>query len=67
MVKLAEKHLRNACALLGSQEASKVYSKLNLLDVSFDLCPRWDKALELKARTFLYLQKFKDVANMLWE
>jgi len=53
--------------LLGSQEASEVYSTLNLLDVSLDLCPIWEKALELKARAFLYLRKFKDVANMLWE
>lgn len=65
--KLAEKHLSNARALLGSQEPTEIYSALNLLDAALDLCPRWEKALELKARAFLYLRKFRDVANMLQE
>jgi hypothetical protein len=38
-----------------------------MLDVSLDLCPIWEKSLELKARAFLYLGKFKDVANVLQE
>jgi len=45
----------------------KIYSTLNLLDVALDLCPRWEKALELKAKEFLYLRKFIDVENMLQE
>lgn len=65
--KLAEKHLSNARALLASQEQTEIYSALDLLDAALDLCPRWEKALELKARAFLYLRKFKDVANMLQE
>jgi hypothetical protein len=66
-VQLAEKHLKNAWALLGSQEPNEIYSALNLLGAALDICPRWEKALELKARAFLYLGKFKDVANMLQE
>jgi hypothetical protein len=54
-------------ALLGSQEPNEIYSALNMLDVSLDLCPIWEKSLELKAREFFYLGKFKDVANMLQE
>lgn len=59
--------MKNARALLGSQEPNEIYSALNLLDAAIDLCPGWDKALELKARAFLYLGKFRDVANMLQE
>jgi hypothetical protein len=59
--------LKNARALLGSQEPNEIYSALNMLDVALDLCPIWEKSLELKARAFLYLGKFKDVANMLQE
>jgi hypothetical protein len=59
--------LKNAQALLGSQELNEIYSTLNMLDVALDLCPIWEKSFELKARAFLYLGKFKDVENMLQE
>ncbi|KAH9306654.1 hypothetical protein KI387_011058, partial [Taxus chinensis] len=62
---LAEKHLSNAQALLGSQEPSEIYSALNFLDAALDLFPRCEKALELKARALLYLRRFRDVADML--
>eukprot|EP01018_Ginkgo_biloba_P027414 Gb_38343 [translate_table: standard] len=65
--KLAEKHLSNARVLLGSQDPTEIYSAINLLDAALDLCPKWEKALELKARALLYLRRFKDVANMLQE
>jgi hypothetical protein len=59
--------LKNARALFGGQEPNEIYSALNMLDVALDLCPLWEKSLELKARAFLYLGKFKDVANMMQE
>jgi len=59
--------LKNARALLGSQELNEIYSTLNMLNVALDLCPIWENSLELKARAFLYLGKFKDVENMLQE
>eukprot|EP01018_Ginkgo_biloba_P015442 Gb_13961 [translate_table: standard] len=65
--KLAEKHLGNARLLLGSQEAADIFSAINLLDAALKLCPKWEKALELKARALLYVGRFKDVASMLEE
>lgn len=36
-----------------------------LLDAALSLCPRHEEALELKARSLLFLRRFRDVADML--
>lgn len=38
---------------------------MNLLDAALAISPRLDQALELRARSLLYLRRFKDVADML--
>ncbi|KAI5321958.1 hypothetical protein L3X38_031030 [Prunus dulcis] len=44
---------------------SKIASAVGLLDAALAISPRLEQALELKARSLLYLRRFKDVADML--
>lgn len=50
---------------MAAQEQSEVAYALNLLEAALALSPRFEIALELKARCLLYLRRFKDVADML--
>ena len=57
--------MKDARGLIATQEQSEIASALNLLDAALVLSPRFEVALELKARSLLYLRRFKDVADML--
>ncbi|KAI3741757.1 hypothetical protein L1987_59433 [Smallanthus sonchifolius] len=63
--KIVDKYVRDARALISSQEQSDIAAALNLLDAALALSPRFEQALELKARSLLYLRRYKEVADML--
>ena len=62
---MVEKYIKDARNLIATQEQSEVASALNLLEAALAISPRLEQALELKAKSLLYLRRFKDVANML--
>ncbi|XP_076905472.1 uncharacterized protein LOC143561231 [Bidens hawaiensis] len=63
--KIVDKYVKDARALISSQDQSDIASALNLLDAALTLSPRFEQALELKARSLLYLRRYKEVADML--
>ncbi|KAM6558887.1 hypothetical protein CsatA_028126 [Cannabis sativa] len=63
--KIVDKYLKDARNLIATQEHNEIVSALTLLDAALALSPRFEQALELKARSLLYLRRFKDVADML--
>lgn len=63
--KLVDKYVKDARVLIATQEQSEISSALSLLDAALALSPRFELALELKARSLLYLRRFKEVADML--
>ncbi|XP_028771071.1 uncharacterized protein LOC114728349 [Neltuma alba] len=63
--KIVEKYIKDARAMIATQEHGEIASALNLLDAALAISPRQDKALELKARSLLFLRRFKEVADML--
>ncbi|CAH8322687.1 unnamed protein product [Eruca vesicaria subsp. sativa] len=63
--KIVDKYMKEAKNLIASQDPNDVESALNLLESALSLSPRYELALELKARSLLYLRRFKDVADML--
>ncbi|XP_022759668.1 uncharacterized protein LOC111306032 [Durio zibethinus] len=63
--KLVDKYIKDARCLIATQEQNEIASALNLLDAALALSPRFEIALELKARSLLYLRRFRDVADML--
>ncbi|KAI4301486.1 hypothetical protein L6164_034762 [Bauhinia variegata] len=63
--KMVEKYIKDARSLIATQEQSEIASALNRLDAALVISPRLDQALELKARSLLYLRRFKEVADML--
>ncbi|XP_047335336.1 uncharacterized protein LOC124938856 [Impatiens glandulifera] len=63
--KIVEKYVKDARFLIATQEQNEIASALNLLDAALALSPRYEPALELKAKSLLCLRRFKDVANML--
>ncbi|OIT38106.1 PREDICTED: uncharacterized protein LOC109239869 isoform X2 [Nicotiana attenuata] len=63
--KIVDKYIKDAKLLIATQEPSEIASAVNLLDAALSLSPRFELALELKARSLLYLRRFKDVAAML--
>ena len=65
VIQIVDKYIKDARNLIASQEKSEIASALNLLDAALALSPRFEVALELKARSLLYLGRFKDVADML--
>nr|GMD63975.1 DnaJ subfamily C member like [Ipomoea batatas] len=65
--KIADKYVKDAKVLIASQDAGAMASALNVLEAALILSPRLELALELKARTLLFLRRFKDVADMLQE
>lgn len=62
---IVEKYIKDARILIATQEQSEIASALNLLDAALAISPRLDQALELRARSLLYLRRFKEVADML--
>ncbi|PHU30600.1 hypothetical protein BC332_02693 [Capsicum chinense] len=63
--KIVDKYIKDAKFLIATQEHSEIASAVSLLDAALALLPRFELALELKARSLLYLRRFKDVADML--
>lgn len=63
--KIVDKCIRDARNLIATRERSEVASAISLLDSALALSPRFELALELKARSLLFLRRFKDVADML--
>ncbi|KGN52845.1 uncharacterized protein LOC101221887 [Cucumis sativus] len=64
---MANRYVKDARCLIASGGENEVVSALNLLDAALVLAPRYEQALELKARSLLYLRRYKDVADMLQE
>lgn len=65
LLQIVEKYIKDARSLIATQEQSEIASALNLLDAALAISPRLDQALELRARSLLYLRRFKEVADML--
>nr|GFC33215.1 hypothetical protein [Tanacetum cinerariifolium] len=63
--KIVDKYVKDARALISSQDQSDIVSALNLLDAALNLSPKYEQAIELKARSLLYLRRYKQVADML--
>ncbi|KAJ9547504.1 hypothetical protein OSB04_020047 [Centaurea solstitialis] len=63
--KIVDKYVKDARTLISSQEQTDIAAALNLLDAALALSPRFEQALELKARSLLYLRRYKQVADML--
>ncbi|XP_010429191.1 PREDICTED: uncharacterized protein LOC104713698 isoform X3 [Camelina sativa] len=63
--KIVDKYMKEARNLIASQDPNDVKSALDLLESALSVSPRYELALELKARSLLYLRRFKDVADML--
>ncbi|XP_027366366.1 uncharacterized protein LOC113872764 [Abrus precatorius] len=63
--KIVEKYIKDARSLIATHEQSEIASAVNLLDAALAISPRLDEALELRARSLIYLRRFKDVADML--
>lgn len=65
--KIVEKYVKEARALIATNEQEDITVALNHLEAALALCPRFEEALELKARSLFYLRRFKDIADMLQE
>ncbi|CAN6690384.1 unnamed protein product [Malus baccata var. baccata] len=63
--KVVEKYMKDARSLIATNERSEIASAVGLLDAALSIAPRLEEALELKARSLLYLRRFKEVADML--
>ncbi|GMH02324.1 hypothetical protein Nepgr_004163 [Nepenthes gracilis] len=63
--KIVDRYVKDARVMIASREPSEIAAALSLLDAALALSPRFESALELKARCLLYLRRFKDVADML--
>uniref|UniRef100_A0A1J3JBM8 Uncharacterized protein n=1 Tax=Noccaea caerulescens TaxID=107243 RepID=A0A1J3JBM8_NOCCA len=63
--KLVDTYIKDARTLMASEELNDVTSALHLLDAALSISPRFETALELKARSLLFLRRFKEVADML--
>ncbi|VVA89741.1 unnamed protein product [Arabis nemorensis] len=62
--KRVDKYMKNVKSLITSQDPNDVVSALNLLNSTLSLSPRHELALELKARSLLYLRRFKEIADL---
>ncbi|RWV80685.1 hypothetical protein GW17_00058004 [Ensete ventricosum] len=62
---VVDKYLREARSLIATQELSNVASAVGLLDATLIHSPRLEAALELRARSLLFLRRFRHVADML--
>lgn len=65
ILQLVDKYIKDARSLIASEEQNDVASAIHLLDAALSISPRSEIALELKARSLLFLRRFKDVVNML--
>lgn len=62
---IVDKYIRDARSLIATHQHSEIASAVGLLDAALAISPRLEQALELKARSLLFLGRFKDVADML--
>ncbi|URD74915.1 DNAJ heat shock N-terminal domain-containing protein [Musa troglodytarum] len=63
--KLVRRYLRDARSLVATRELPKVSTAVGLLDAALALSPSHEAALELKARSLLFLHRFREVVDML--
>ncbi|XP_047968676.1 uncharacterized protein LOC125212521 [Salvia hispanica] len=63
--KMVERYVREARMLIATKEQSEIAAALRLLDAALAVAPRMEVALEMKARSLLYLRRFKEVVEML--
>lgn len=63
--KIAENYVREARCLIATRNHSDIVLAINILDSALVLSPRLDLAMELKARSLIYLRRFKEIADML--
>ncbi|KAJ3699779.1 hypothetical protein LUZ61_003484 [Rhynchospora tenuis] len=63
--KVVERYIREARVLVSTHNQSDAVAALNLIDSALSLSPRFEPALELKARSLLILRRYKDIADML--
>uniref|UniRef100_A0A7N0VGR3 Uncharacterized protein n=1 Tax=Kalanchoe fedtschenkoi TaxID=63787 RepID=A0A7N0VGR3_KALFE len=63
--KIADRHIRDAKAILSTRESSDVASALVLIESALSLSPKCDTALEIKARCLLHLRRYREIADML--
>lgn len=64
-MQIVEKYVKDAKTLISSPEKSDIAAAINLLDAALTLSPKLEQALELKARSLLYLRRYKEIADML--
>lgn len=65
MSQLVDRYIKDARTLMASEDLNDAASALHLLDAALSISPRLETALELKARSLLFLRRFKEVADML--
>ncbi|GMI69463.1 hypothetical protein like AT4G02100 [Hibiscus trionum] len=63
--KVVDKYIKDARSLIATQDQNQIVSALNLLDAALALSPRFEIAVELKARSLLHLRRFREVADLL--
>lgn len=63
--KMVEKYVREARVMISTRQQGEMASALSQLDAALSLSPRYEPALELKARCLLSLRRYKDIADML--
>ena len=65
LLQLVDKYVREAKTLISTREQSEINSALGLLESALSLSPRYELALELKARCLLSRRRYKEIADML--
>lgn len=63
--KVVDKYVREARTMISTRDQNEINSALSLLESALSLSPKFEQALELKARCLLYLRRNKEVADML--
>lgn len=63
--KVVDKYVREARVMISTREENELNSALSLLEVALSLSPKYELALELRARCLLYTRRYKEVADML--
>ncbi|EOA23734.1 hypothetical protein CARUB_v10016946mg [Capsella rubella] len=63
--KIVDKYIKDARSLIASEEQNDVASAIHLLDAALSISPISETALELKARSLLFLRRYKDVVDLL--
>ncbi|KAH9608873.1 hypothetical protein KSS87_010590 [Heliosperma pusillum] len=63
--KMVDRYVKEAKLMISTGDQTELNSALSQLDAALSLSPRHELALELRARSLLYLRRYKDVADML--